>query len=99
MQFSIAPDRAATLARTGALVMPILEDSLEVELAFQILSGEYPLPPNTDRMALLKHHRAVLRVAMDRAWAKSAAQNPFRPDLTPPDNYHSDRGPNKPHKV
>jgi len=54
--------------------MPILEDDPEVTLAFEILSGERLLPQNIDRTAHLKHHRAVLRAAMDRAWAKMATR-------------------------
>jgi len=52
--------------------MPILEDDPEVVLAFEILSGERPLDRSKDNTALLKHHRAVLRAAMDRAWEKTA---------------------------
>lgn len=43
-------------------------------LAFEILSGERLLPQNIDRTVVLKHHRAVLRAAMDQAWAKMATR-------------------------
>ena len=57
--------------------MPFLEDSEEVRLAFAVLAGECPIPPNTDSTAVLKHHRAVLRAAMDRAWQNASSQSHF----------------------
>jgi hypothetical protein len=42
----------------------------EVLEAFEILSGEKLLPLGTDNTSLLKHHRAVLKAAMDRALAR-----------------------------
>src|SRR5882757_6898109 len=65
--------------------MPVLADDPEATAAFQILAGERPLPQCKDRTALLTFHRAVLREAMDRAWATSEGRslaNAFRRSCT-----------------
>jgi hypothetical protein len=79
--------------------MPVLEDSPEIVLAFEILSGERPLPPGKDRTALLKHHRVVLRAAMDRAWENSVARILHHLQTERRSNSQQDRATGTQHKA
>jgi hypothetical protein len=66
-------------------LMPKMENDPRLLLAFEIIAGERSLPPNRDSTALLKHHRAVLRVGMDRAWKLDRGEDvlPEYPELAP----------------